>query len=29
VLRGTTTVPYRDGEVKQEIQLLEIGWGAG
>ena len=29
VLRGTTTVPYRDGEVKQEIQLLEIGWAAG
>jgi predicted nicotinamide N-methyase len=29
VLRDTTTVPYRDGEVKQEIQLLEIGWGAG
>ena len=29
VLRDTTTVPYRDGEVKQEIQLLEIGCGAG
>jgi predicted nicotinamide N-methyase len=29
VLRGVTTVPYEEGTIRQQIELLEIGWATG